>query len=180
MFSLLETFHFAFRHPNVMRMTSERRARRHIRQQVADPRLQEKLIPDYRMGCKRVLGSGRWYPAISAPNVDVIAGGVDNLTEHGIVDEHGVEHEVDTIIFGTGFEATNPPIAHRIRGRDGRTLAETWQGSPKAHLGVSVAGFPNLFFLLGPNTGLGKPEGLKPCRRQTCEHLRNLAIHIAL
>ena len=90
------------------------------------------------MGCKRVLGSDRWYPAISAPNVDVVAGGVHHLSEHGIVDEHGVEHEVDTIIFGTGFEATDPPIAHRIRGRDGNTLAESWRGSPKAHLGVSV------------------------------------------
>jgi cation diffusion facilitator CzcD-associated flavoprotein CzcO len=150
-----------------MRMTTERRARRHIQRQVADPQLQGKLIPDYRMGCKRVLGSDRWHPAISAPNVDVIAGGVDHLTEHGIVDEHGVEHEVDTIIFGTGFEATNPPIAHRIRGPEGRTLAETWQGSPKAHLGVSVAGFPNLFFLLGPNTGLGHNSVLLMVEAQT-------------
>jgi cation diffusion facilitator CzcD-associated flavoprotein CzcO len=166
-FSLLETFHFAFRHPALMRLTTERRAVRHIQKQVADPELRAKLIPDYRMGCKRVLGSDRWYPAISASNVDVIAGGVNHVTEHGIVDELGVEHEVDTIIFGTGFEATNPPIARRIRGRDGNTLAATWQGSPKAHLGVAANGFPNLFFLLGPNTGLGHNSVLLMVEAQT-------------
>jgi cation diffusion facilitator CzcD-associated flavoprotein CzcO len=149
MFSLLEAFHVAFRHPWLMRGT-ERRARRMIEQQVSDPALREKLIPDYRMGCKRVLGSDSWYPAISAANVDVISGGVREVTADGLVDEHGAEHKVDTIIFGTGFEATNPPIAHRVVGRDGETLAQTWQGSPKAHLGVGVSGFPNLFFLSAP------------------------------
>src|SRR6201995_281463 len=175
MFSLLETFHFAFRHPALMRLTTERRARRHIEKQVADPELRAKLIPDYRMGCKRVLGSDRWYPAISAPNVEVIAGGLKHLTEHGAVDEYGEEHEVDTIIFGTGFEATNPPIAHRIRGREGNTLAETWQGSPKAHLGVCVPGFPNLFFLLGPNTGLGHNSVLLMVEAQTAYVCQALA-----
>ena len=97
----------------------------------------------------------------------MIAGGVDHLTEHVIVDEHGVEHEVDTIIFGTGFEATDPPIAHRIRGRDGNTLADSWRGSPRAHLGVSVQGFPNLFFLLGLNTGLGHNSVLLMVEAQT-------------
>ncbi len=72
-----------------------------------------------------------------------------------IVDADGGEHEVDTIIFGTGFQVTDPPISHRVRGRSGDTLAESWQGSMKAHLGIGVAGFPNLFMLLGPNTGLG-------------------------
>jgi cation diffusion facilitator CzcD-associated flavoprotein CzcO len=74
---------------------------------------------------------------------------------HGIVTGDGVEHEVDTIIFGTGFHVADTPISERIHGRDGRTLAESWQGSPKAYRGMTVAGFPNLFLLLGPNTGLG-------------------------
>ncbi|HEY2770432.1 MAG TPA: 4-hydroxyacetophenone monooxygenase, partial [Solirubrobacteraceae bacterium] len=72
-----------------------------------------------------------------------------------IIDGDGVEHRVDTIIFGTGFQVTDPPISHRVTGPDGVTLAERWNGSPRAHLGLAVSGFPNFFLLLGPNTGLG-------------------------
>jgi cation diffusion facilitator CzcD-associated flavoprotein CzcO len=111
--------------------------------------------PDYRLGCKRILGSNTWYPAISADNVEVVSGGVYGVTPSGIVDEHGVEHRVDTIIFGTGFQVTDPPVSHRVTGRTGETLAESWGGSPRAHLGLAVAGFPNFLMLLGPNTGLG-------------------------
>jgi cation diffusion facilitator CzcD-associated flavoprotein CzcO len=153
-FSLLESFHFGFQHPAVMKL-AERRARAHIARQVADPELRAKLTPDYRLGCKRVLGSDRWYPALGQDNVDVVTAGIAELTPAGVVDADGVEHAVDTIIFGTGFQVTDPPISHRIRGRGGELLADRWQGSPKAHLGVAVAGFPNLFLLLGPNTGLG-------------------------
>jgi cation diffusion facilitator CzcD-associated flavoprotein CzcO len=153
-FSLLEAFHFGFRHPAAMRI-AERRARRHIASQVADPVLRDKLTPDYRLGCKRVLASNTWYPALCAPNVDVVTTGASEVTADSIIDGDGVEHRVDTIIFGTGFQVTDPPISHRVRGRSGETLAEVWGGSPKAHLGVSVSGFPNLFLLLGPNTGLG-------------------------
>ncbi|MDQ6834586.1 MAG: NAD(P)/FAD-dependent oxidoreductase [Actinomycetota bacterium] len=153
-FSLLESFHFGFRHPAVMRV-AERRARAHIARQVSDPALRAQLTPDYRLGCKRVLGSDTWYPALCAENVEVVSSGISEIREHSIVDADGREHEVDTIIFGTGFKVTDPPISYRVHGRDGRTLAQSWQGSPKAHLGITVAGFPNLFMLLGPNTGLG-------------------------
>lgn len=81
--------------------------------------------------------------------------GIREVREHGIVTADGVEHEADTIIFGTGFQVTDMPIGHKITGRDGATLHEVWQGSPNAHLGTTVAGFPNLFLLMGPNTGLG-------------------------
>jgi cation diffusion facilitator CzcD-associated flavoprotein CzcO len=153
-FSLLESFHVGFRHPAVMRL-AERRARAHIAKQVPDPELRAKLTPDYRLGCKRILGSNRWYPTLCADNVDVVTAGIREVRENSIIDADGVEHEVDTIVFGTGFRVTDIPISHRIRGRAGETLAESWQGSMKAHLGVGVVGFPNLFFLLGPNTGLG-------------------------
>ena len=89
------------------------------------------------------------------------------MTADGVIDEHGIEHRVDTIIFGTGFQVTDPPVGRRVTGPDGRTLAETWQGSPKAHLGVTVAGFPNLFLLLGPNTGLGHNSVLLMIEAQT-------------
>jgi cation diffusion facilitator CzcD-associated flavoprotein CzcO len=153
-FSMYETFHYGFRHPAVMRL-AERRARAHIERQVADPALRAKLIPDYRLGCKRVLGSNTWYPALTRDNVDVITAGIAEVTADGIVDADGTHHPVDTIIFGTGFHVSDVPVSHRIRGRGGELLADRWQGSPKAHLGLGVHGYPNLFLLLGPNTGLG-------------------------
>ncbi len=174
-FSLLEAFHFGFRHPFAMRL-AERRARQHIARQVADPELRQKLTPDYTLGCKRVLGSNTWYPALCADNVEVVSAGVSAVTERGIVDAEGVEHEVDTIIFGTGFQVTDPPISHRLRGRRGDTLAQSWQGSPQAHLGIGVTGFPNLFLLLGPNTGLGHNSVLLMIEAQIA-YLRQALVH---
>ncbi|MFZ0041226.1 MAG: NAD(P)/FAD-dependent oxidoreductase [Solirubrobacteraceae bacterium] len=153
-FSLLESFHLGFRHPAAMKL-AERRARDHIARQVPDPELRAKLTPDYRLGCKRILGSNKWYPALCQENVEVVTSGISEVTETGIIDAEGHHHEVDTIIFGTGFQVTDHPIGHRVHGRDAQSLAEHWQGSPKAHLGMSVDGFPNMFMLLGPNTGLG-------------------------
>jgi cation diffusion facilitator CzcD-associated flavoprotein CzcO len=129
--------------------------RRHLRRQVPDPVLREKLTPDFAAGCKRILISNDWYPALGKPNVDVVTTGIRAITERGIVDSEGVERPVDTIIFGTGFHVTDMPFAHRIAGREGRTLAESWADGAQALLGTTVAGFPNFFILTGPNTGLG-------------------------
>ena len=107
------------------------------------------------MGCKRVLISDDYYPALEQPNVELVTDAIAEVTPSGVVTADGSEHEVDAIIFGTGFHVTDLPIAQLVRGRDGRPLAEAWQGSPQAYLGTTVAGFPNLFLLLGPNTGLG-------------------------
>jgi cation diffusion facilitator CzcD-associated flavoprotein CzcO len=178
-FSLLETFHLGFRHPAVMRL-AEWRARAHIAKQVPDPELRAKLTPNYRLGCKRVLGSNTWYPALCAENVDVISTGIKEVRERSMLDADGIEHEVDTIIFGTGFQVTDMPFSHRVRGRDAKTLAESWQGSMKAHLGISVAGFPNLFMLLGPNTGLGHNSVLLMIEAQIaylCRLLRHRDAH---
>jgi cation diffusion facilitator CzcD-associated flavoprotein CzcO len=153
-FSLQEATHVMFKHPRLTAV-AEFLAKRMISQQVADPALRAKVTPNYRLGCKRILGSNTWYPAITADNVDVVTAGIKEVTPTGIIDADGVEHRADTIIFGTGFLVTDPPISYRVTGRTGETLAETWDGSPKAHLGMSVAGFPNFFLLLGPNTGLG-------------------------
>jgi cation diffusion facilitator CzcD-associated flavoprotein CzcO len=153
-FSVMESLHVGFRHPAVMRL-AERQARAHIAREVADPALRARLTPAYRLGCKRVLGADNWYPALTQPNVEVVSGGIREVVADGVIDTAGVHHPVDTIIFGTGFHVTDMPIARRIRGRGGLSLAEIWQGSPEAHLGMTVAGFPNLCFLLGPNTGLG-------------------------
>jgi cation diffusion facilitator CzcD-associated flavoprotein CzcO len=143
-----------FLHPAVMK-AGQHLARRHLRRQVADPRLRAKLTPHYTMGCKRVLLSNDYYPALARDNVRVITDRITEVRPDGIVTADGALHEVDTIIFGTGFHVTDPPVAKQIRGRDGRTLDEAWQGSMRAYQGTSVTGFPNLFLLLGPNTGLG-------------------------
>ncbi len=130
-------------------------AKRHLDKHVADPALRAKLTPDYALGCKRILPSNRWYPAITKPNVDVVTDGIDHIRPDGIVDRDGELHQVDTIVFATGFHVTDIRIAYRITGRAGTTLAEEWDGSPEAYRGTAVTGFPNLFFLVGPNTGLG-------------------------
>ncbi len=133
----------------------ERIARRHLRNQVADPELRAKLTPHYRMGCKRILLSNEYYPALTRPNVDVVTAGIREIRANSVVSNDAVEHEVDAIVLGTGFRVTDMPIAHMVRGRGGRSLDDVWQGSPQAHMGTSVAGFPNLFLMTGPNTGLG-------------------------
>jgi cation diffusion facilitator CzcD-associated flavoprotein CzcO len=133
----------------------EKLARRHMDEQISDPVLRRKVEPGYTIGCKRILPSNRWYPALGRDNVELVTDGIEEVRERSIVTGAGEEIEVDTIIFGTGFKVTDMPVAQAIRGRDGRTLDEHWQGSPRAHLGATVPGFPNLFMLLGPNTGLG-------------------------
>ena len=130
-------------------------AKRHMRRQISDPELRRKVTPDYKIGCKRILPSNRWYPALQQPNVDLVTSGIREVRPHSIVDGDGVEREVDTIIFGTGFHVADMPIGQYVRGRDGKTLEDSWTGSPKAYLGSLVPNFPNLFMLCGPNTGLG-------------------------
>jgi len=140
--------------PRLMRAI-ERIARKHMEAQISDPELRSKVQPDYSIGCKRILPSNRWYQALAKENVELVTGGIRGVREGSIVGADGVEREVDAIILGTGFHVTDMPIARYVRGSGGRSLDEVWQGSPRAHLGSTVAGFPNLFLLLGPNTGLG-------------------------
>ena len=133
----------------------ERLALHHMEKQVPDPELRARLTPAYRMGCKRILPSNDWYPALQRPNVEVVTDGIEEIVPEGIVGADGRLHEVDTIVLATGFKVTDISLAHRIRDADGISMAEHWQGSPQAYLGTSVAGYPNFFFVTGPNTGLG-------------------------
>jgi cation diffusion facilitator CzcD-associated flavoprotein CzcO len=134
---------------------AERLARHHLRRQVPDAALRERLTPSYALGCKRILLSDDYYPALVRPNVEVVAAPVVEVRANSVVDGTGREHPVDTIVFATGFHTTDQPIAARLRGRDGRLLSEVWDPSPQAYLGTTVSGFPNLFVMLGPNTVLG-------------------------
>ncbi|GAA3391960.1 flavin-containing monooxygenase [Cryptosporangium minutisporangium] len=130
-------------------------AEAHLRRQVPDPELRAKLRPPFQLGCKRALLSNDWFPALQRPNVELVTSAAAEVTPHGVVDATGRKHELDVLIFGTGFTPTEPPVARLLTGRDGRTLAETWDGSPRAHHGLTVHGFPNLFLMYGPNTNLG-------------------------
>jgi cation diffusion facilitator CzcD-associated flavoprotein CzcO len=125
-----------------------------LRQAVTEDLPEEALIPDYPVGCKRILISNDWYPTLFRPNVKVVTAPVDEITGSGVV-AGGVEHPADTIIFGTGFTSTGFLAPIEVTGTGGRVLHDDWADGAEAHLGIAVAGFPNLFLLYGPNTNLG-------------------------
>jgi cation diffusion facilitator CzcD-associated flavoprotein CzcO len=127
----------------------------HLYHQVKDRDLRRKLKPHYAMGCKRVLVSDDYYPAMTQPNVDLVTDGIREIRPHSIVAEDGTERAVDVIVLSTGFRVADMPAQEKLRGRGGKLLADVWQGRPQALRGTTMAGFPNLFMLLGPNTGLG-------------------------
>jgi cation diffusion facilitator CzcD-associated flavoprotein CzcO len=138
----------------------EKMGRKHLARQVPDPQLRAKLTPHFRLGCKRVLLSNDYYPALTQPNVDVVTDRIAEAVPEGLItlsaDGERTLHECDAIIFGTGFHVTDVPLAAVLIGKDGRTLREHWsQAGMSALHGATVNGFPNLFLLVGPNTGLG-------------------------
>jgi cation diffusion facilitator CzcD-associated flavoprotein CzcO len=132
-------------------------ALRHLNRQVTDPDLLARLTPSYRMGCKRILLSNDYYPAVAQPNVSLVTDGIKEIREKSVLTRDGIARPVDTLIFGTGFHVTDFPLARRISGPDGVSLASRWSARPAqtAFRGTTTAGFPNLFVLAGPNTGLG-------------------------
>ncbi|MFE2419107.1 flavin-containing monooxygenase [Streptomyces hokutonensis] len=140
--------------PNELGMV-EQLAKRNMARSIKDPALRAKLTPDYRIGCKRILLSSAYYPALAQPNVDVVTSGLSEVRGSTVAGADGSTAEVDAIVFGTGFHVTDMPIADRVVGADGRTLAEAWQGGMQALRGASAAGFPNWMTIIGPNTGLG-------------------------
>lgn len=123
--------------------------------QVRDPQLRRKLTPDFPVGCKRILLSNEWYPTLCRDNVELVSEPVQELTETGVRTADGRLREVDAVIYGTGFAATELLAPMQIRGTDGRELRAHWQAGAEAYLGISVAGFPNLGMLYGPNTNVG-------------------------
>ena len=131
-------------------------ARRHLEDQVADPGLRAALTPDYALGCKRVLLSDDFYPALQRPHVDLVTTSIAKVVPDGIVTSDGVHHPADVLIEGTGFRVTDHPMHHNVVGTSGRSLAADWaERGMTAHLGTTVHGFPNLFLITGPNTGVG-------------------------
>ena len=135
---------------------ADRVARKHLAAQVPDPDLRARLTPRYAIGCKRILLSDEWYPAIQQPNVTLVHHAVREVTPRGVVAADGTEHAVDAIVLGTGFKVTAHPGFDHFEGRDGVTIGDVWRrDGMAAYRGTTVAGFPNLFMMTGPNTGLG-------------------------
>jgi cation diffusion facilitator CzcD-associated flavoprotein CzcO len=134
---------------------AQRIALRHLHAQVQNAELRERLTPSYHMGCKRILLSDDYYPALGRENVALVTEPIREMRERTIVTQDGTEHEVDAIVLATGFRAQEFISPVQIYGRAGKSLEDAWADGPRSYLGISASGFPNLFFLVGPNTGLG-------------------------
>ena len=128
---------------------------RRIRRQIDDPELRRKVTPTDEIGCKRIMVTDDWYPALTRPNVELITDRIEAITPRGVRTADGVERAADVLVLGTGFATHGFVAPMEIVGRGGRTLADAWEGVPKAYLGITVAGFPNMFLLYGPNTNGG-------------------------
>jgi cation diffusion facilitator CzcD-associated flavoprotein CzcO len=129
--------------------------RRQLEAQIADPALREKCVPDYVMGCKRVLFSNDWYPTLARANVDLVTDPIARITPGGVITAGGVTRQADVIIYGTGFQTLDFLAPMSVTGLGGRQLRESWRDGAEAYLGMAVSGFPNFFMLYGPNTNLG-------------------------
>ena len=151
----LEQFAFAVLRNRWTRRLFERIGLWHLRRQVEDPVLRAKLRPGFRLGCKRALLSDHYYLAVKKKRVELVTEPIAGVTPGGIMTADGIEHPVDAIILATGFRATEFVSPLRVHGRGGRELSAYWKEDAPSYLGISVAGFPNFFLLVGPNTGLG-------------------------
>jgi len=145
----------AFSFAQVLIALPRRTFLRQLEAHIADPELRRKLMPDYVMGCKRILLANDYYPALARPNVEVVTESIERVTPTGIITEDGRERPFDAIVYGTGFTASEFLAPMRVTGRNGLDLQTAWKGGAHAYLGIAVAGFPNLFLLYGPNTNLG-------------------------
>lgn len=128
---------------------------RHLARAVADPERRRQLVPDYPLGCKRILISNNYFPALAQGKVAIVNQAIQAITPHAVVTADGREHPVDALIYGTGFAATDFLAPMQIKGLNGIELNQAWRDGAEAYKGISVSGFPNLFLLYGPNTNLG-------------------------
>lgn len=117
--------------------------------------LQKQLTPNYTIGCKRILPNNEFYPTFHLPHVHLHTTGIDHIAGNTLIGKDGTRTELDVLILATGFEAAEFPATFTVRGRKGQLLSEAWNEGPEAYLGSTVSGFPNMFFIVGPNTGLG-------------------------
>ncbi|MEP5232626.1 MAG: NAD(P)/FAD-dependent oxidoreductase [Alloalcanivorax sp.] len=149
-----ETFGIGFRRPAILRQI-QKLGLAHLKVAIKDATLRAKLTPDYTLGCKRVLMSNNYYPTLNQPNVDVFHTGLKEVRGNTLVGQDGSECEVDTVILGTGFFVTEPPIANHIFNDAGESLSTMWEDGMQAYRGTTINGLPNAFMVLGPNLGIG-------------------------
>ncbi|MFI6305857.1 flavin-containing monooxygenase [Amycolatopsis thailandensis] len=165
------------KHPFLAKVFELRTAqlrRRHIK----DRALREKLTPDYPLGCKRILFTNDYLPALAQHNVAVETRRISAITPSGVLTEDGVEHEADVIVYGTGFAAKDFLGEIEVEGLGGRSLADAWKGGARAYLGMTVPGFPNLFCVYGPNTNLGAGSIIYMIERQA-RYIRQAVEHLS-
>jgi cation diffusion facilitator CzcD-associated flavoprotein CzcO len=143
-------------------IAAQRPALKHIRSQLKDPKLQAAVTPDFTIGCKRIILSSTLYPALARPNVSLHAkdDGIAEINERGILTTKGQQVDVDLIVYSTGYDATDGVISYPVIGKGGRSVAEVWAEYPRAYLGTCMPGFPNLFVVTGPNTGIGHTSAI--------------------
>jgi cation diffusion facilitator CzcD-associated flavoprotein CzcO len=152
MFQYCESLTAAIRHPRTMGRLMHLRSAGFMRSQLRDPEVRRKVWPDYTFGCKRVLFSSDFLPTLQRANVELVTAGIARVTPEGILTGDGRLHELDCIIWGTGFRTTSFMLPMEVRGSGGSALGEVWGDGAHAHLGISVPGFPNMFLMYGPNT----------------------------
>jgi cation diffusion facilitator CzcD-associated flavoprotein CzcO len=152
MYWYCEALTLMIRHPRTWGRLGELRSRIFMRSQLRDRELRRKVWPDYTFGCKRILFSSHFLPALGQPNVELVTEAIERITPRGVATADGREHEVDCIIYGTGFKTNDFMFPMEISGQNGRTLREEWAGGAHAHLGLVVPGFPSMFLMYGPNT----------------------------
>jgi cation diffusion facilitator CzcD-associated flavoprotein CzcO len=152
---LLELLILMFTKAQWLQRPFERAYVRRIRKEIPDPELQERLIPDYPLGCKRVMISNDWLGALARPNVEVVTEAITEIEPDGVVTADGEKREVDALILATGFATTDFLAPMAVTGLEGRDLNDAWRDGAEAYLGLAVSGFPNMFMLYGPNTNLG-------------------------
>ncbi|MET9321725.1 NAD(P)/FAD-dependent oxidoreductase [Streptomyces sp. NPDC003038] len=166
------------KHPSRLGLI-ESLAKANMARSIKDPAMRASLTPSYRIGCKRILLSSEYYPALARPDVDLVASGLKEIRGSVLVAADGTEAEVDAIVFGTGFHVTDMPIADRVVGAEGQTLADEWKDGMQALRGATAAGFPNWMTIIGPNTGLGNSSMILMIESQLnymADYLRQLAL----
>ncbi len=159
----LESRVIGFKYSKTMlNLVAQREALKHLDRQVPDPVLRKKLTPDFTIGCKRIILSSTLYPALSRANVRVHDrdDGIASINERGILTAQGQQLDVDLIIYSTGYDATDGVISYPVIGKGEVALSEVWSEYPRAYLGTAIPGFPNLFVVTGPNTGIGHTSAI--------------------
>lgn len=159
----LETRVVGFKYSQAMlNIVAQKKAEKFIQSSISDPALRAAVSPDYTIGCKRIILSSTLYPALDQKHVSVHTkdDGIAEINANGILTTQGEQVDVDLIVYATGYDATDGVISYPVEGRDGQSLAKSWEEFPRAYLGTSLPGFPNLFIMTGPNTGIGHTSAI--------------------